>query len=305
MGPPQLYRFEAVGPAAALEAAYALADGDPPLALSASLFEHGGPDARRLELIFDALPDRDAVLAVLGLTDAEVATAVGALEAQDWVALSLAGLPPVEAGRFRLRGSHDAPREGGCVDLLIEAGEAFGTGHHATTRGCLLALHHLLRKRTPQRTLDLGTGTGALAIAVARAVRRPVLATDIDPVAVRVARENVLLNGAAGLVDVIEADGFAARELCGRRFDLVVANILAGPLEAMAGAIVRACAPGGTIVLSGLLEPQARGVLAAFRAHGARVVRRYVLEGWATLVLATSPAPAFEQKRLNTEYTES
>jgi ribosomal protein L11 methyltransferase len=172
------------------------------------------------------------------------------------------------------------------VDLLIEASEAFGTGHHASTRGCLLALHELLRKRTPRSTLDLGTGTGALAIAVARATRRPVLATDIDPIAVRVARENVRLNAASGLVEVIEADGLAAPALRGRRFDLVIANILAGPLQEMAGDIVRAGAPGGTIVLSGLLEPQERSVLAAYRARGARLARRCVLEGWTTLTLA-------------------
>ncbi len=286
MTTPQLYRFEAVGPPGALEAAYARADADPPLALAASLFEHDGGRARRLELIFGSLPDRDGVLEALGLADGEVETALGALQPQDWVALSLAGLPPVEAGRFRLRGSHDAPRAGGGVDLLIEAGEAFGTGHHATTRGCLLALHHLLETGAPRRALDLGTGTGALAIALARATRRPVLATDIDPVAVGVARANARLNGAAGLVTVVEADGFAAPTLRGRRFDLVIANILAGPLQAMAGGIVRACAPGGAIVLSGLLEPQARGVLAAYRARGARLVRRYALEGWATLVLS-------------------
>jgi ribosomal protein L11 methyltransferase len=285
-----LFRFEAVGPTPLLEAAYERATAEPQIALAASLFEHGGAAARRLELIFEALPDRAELLDALGLFDLEVVTAVGQLAAQDWVALSLTGLPPVEAGRFRLRGGHDAPRPGGGVDLLIEAGEAFGTGHHATTRGCLLAIHDLLNVRRPSPshaalTLDLGTGTGALAIAVAKATHRPVIATDIDPVAVRVARGNARLNGAAGLVSVLEADGLRSPALRGRRFALVLANILAGPLHAMAGDIVDACAPGGTIVLSGLLEPQARGVAAAYRARGARLVRRYVLEGWATLVL--------------------
>jgi ribosomal protein L11 methyltransferase len=285
MSTPALFRFEAVGPAALLEPAHARALTDPPLALAASLFEHNGPTTRRLELIFDALPDRAALLEALGLFDLEVETSVSQLAPRDWVALSLAGLPPVEAGRFRLRGGHERPRAGGGVDLLIEAGEAFGTGHHATTRGCLLALHDLLKTRKPARALDLGTGTGALAIAAAKATHRAVLATDIDPVAVRVARENVRRNGVAGLVRVIEADGLGAPSLRGRRFDLVIANILAGPLHAMAGDIVQACVPGGAIVLSGLLEPQARGVLAAYRARGARARRRYVLQGWATLVL--------------------
>jgi ribosomal protein L11 methyltransferase len=284
MTAPQLFRFSAVGPTVLLQAAYARACEDPPVALAATLNDHAGA-TRRLELIFDALPDHDGVLAALGLAPEQVTTALGAIEEQDWVALSLQGLPPVEAGRFRLRGSHDAPRSGGGVDLLVEAGEAFGTGHHATTRSCLLALHDLLKKGAPRKTLDLGTGTGALAIAVARATRRRVLATDIDPVAVRVARENVSLNAARGLVEVIEADGFRTPALRGRRFDLVIANILAGPLEAMARGIVGACEPGGAIVLSGLLEPQARGVLAAHQVHGARLVRRYLRDGWATLVL--------------------
>jgi ribosomal protein L11 methyltransferase len=323
---PSLYRFEAVGPTDALAAAYERATAEPPLALAASLFEHGGPGTLRLELIFDAFPERDAVLAALGLADGAVETSLGALAPQDWVALSLAGLPAIEAGRFRLRGGHQPAAGGGGINLLIEAGEAFGTGHHATTRGCLLAIHDLLKPGVSSRrphsasaarllsrsgpladphplppprkgegirplatrpdfALDLGTGTGALAIAVARATRRGVLATDIDPIAVDVARDNVRLNGATGLVRVIEADGLRSPELRGRRFGLVIANILAAPLHAMAGDLVGACAPGGTILLSGLLEPQARGVTAAYRARGARLARRYVLEGWATLVL--------------------
>ena len=285
MTPPQLYRFEAVGPAAALDAALARAtEADPPLALAASLFEHG-PGAGRLELLFDAPPDRDRVLAALGLEGAEIQTALGALQDRDWVALSQSGLPPVAAGRFRLRGGHDAAHAGGGVDLLIEAGEAFGTGHHATTLGCLVALDGLLKRGRPASVIDVGTGTGALAIAVARAIHGPVTATDIDPVAVRVAAENAALNGAGGVVELIEADGLDHPSLRGRRFDLVIANILAGPLMAMAGDLVAATEPGGAIVLSGLLEPQARGVLAAHRSHGARLVRRIVIDGWATLVL--------------------
>lgn len=279
-----LYRFEAVGRPALLEAAYARTEREPPLALSASLFEHGAD--RRLELIFDHIPDHDGVIAALGLLGAEVQTAVGEVTPQDWVALSLAGLPPIEAGRFRLHGSHDQGRTGGGVDMLIEANEAFGTGHHGTTKGCLLAIDDLLKKDTPRSTLDVGTGTGALALAVALATHRTVLATDIDPVAVRVARENVAANGAAGLVQVIEADGFKSPQLRGRRFDLVIANILAGPLQQMAGDIVKATAPGGAIVLSGLLAPQARAVIAAYRSKGVRLARSYDLDGWATLVLA-------------------
>lgn len=286
MTAPQLYRFEAVGPIAPLEAAYDRASLEPGVGLSASLFEHDGGKTRRLEILFDALPDHDGVLAALGLKEGEVETALGELQQQDWVALSLAGLPPVTAGRFRLRGSHDAPSRGGVIDLLIEAGEAFGTGHHGTTKGCLLAIHDLLKKGAPKTCLDVGTGTGALAIAVALATRRKVTATDIDPIAVRVARENVELNGARGLVRLIEADGLRSPGLRGKRYDLVIANILAGPLQAMAGDIVKATEHGGVIVLSGLLAPQGRAVIAAYRAKGARLVRSYDLDGWLTLVLA-------------------
>jgi ribosomal protein L11 methyltransferase len=285
MTQPQLYRFEAVGPTALLYAAFERAADEPGVGLSASLFEHDGGRARRLEILFDHLPDYDSVLAALDLSPGEVETALGELQQQDWVALSLAGLAPVTAGRFRLRGSHDAPSEGGGVDLLIEAGEAFGTGHHGTTRGCLLAIHDLLKKGAPRTCLDVGTGTGALAIAVALATKRKVMATDIDPIAVRVARENVALNGARGFVRLIEADGLRSPALRGKRYELVIANILAGPLQAMAGDIVRATEHGGAIVLSGLLSPQARTVIAAYRSKGARLARIYDLEGWVTLVL--------------------
>ncbi|MGD2134009.1 MAG: 50S ribosomal protein L11 methyltransferase [Maricaulaceae bacterium] len=288
-----LYRFEAVGPAGALETALERAGGDPPLGLSASLFEHGDPSVARLELLFDAPPDLDAVIEALGLDEDAFSFALGQLDARDWVAVSLEGLPPVSAGRFTLRGSHHPPRRGG-IDIVVEAGEAFGTGHHATTLGCLKALDDLLKREGPRRrfrtALDLGTGTGALAVAFAKATRRPALASDIDPIAVRVAAENARANGAGRLVKAIEADGLAHPLLRKRRFDLVLANILAGPLQTLAGDVVEATEPGGVIVLSGLLEPQARAVLAAYRARGAVLVRRYVIDGWASLVLARGGA---------------
>lgn len=284
----QLYRFEAVGPALALEEALARATDDPPLALAASLFEHDGPKTARLELLFDHPPDLDRLTGALGLDGRAFSFALGQLEERDWVAASLAGLAPVEAGRFTLRGSHDAPRRGG-IDLVIEAGEAFGTGHHATTYGCLRALDDLLKGEDRdvrfRTALDLGTGTGALAIAFAKATGRPALATDIDPIAVRVATENARANRTGSLVDAIEADGLLHPQLRGRRFDLVMANILAGPLQKLAQDIVRTTARGGTIILSGLLEPQARAVFAAYRARDAVLVRRYVVEGWTSLVL--------------------
>lgn len=283
---PNLHRLDAVGPADTLRPALDRAsDPEAPIGLAASLFEHDGPQTLRLEVLFDGPPGLDAVKAALGLADTAVTFALAGLGDEDWVARSLEGLAPVEAGRFRLRGSHDAARAGGAVDLLIEAGEAFGTGHHGTTKGCLLAFSDLLKRVRPRRVLDVGTGTGALAIAAAKVLRRTIVATDIDPIAVRVARENALLNGVARHVLALEADGLDAPLLRGRRRDLVFANILARPLQEMAGAIMNATAPGGRIILSGLLTPQARAVRAAYAARGGALERRYTIEGWETLVV--------------------
>lgn len=205
----------------------------------------------------------------------------------DWVAQSLAGLDPVHAGRFLVHGAHDAAsvpvnRHG----IQVEAALAFGTGHHGTTRGCLIALNQLLKSRRPRRMLDLGTGTGVLAIAAAKALHRPVLASDIDPVSVAIARANADLNRVADRVRVVAANGFAHRELAARApYDLIFANILAGPLIALAPRMARATAPGGAVILSGLLTHQERAVRAAYRAQGLFVARRVVLENWVALTL--------------------
>jgi len=281
----QLHRLEAIGPADLLAPALDRAtEADPPLALAASLFEHDGPTVSRLELLFDHRPKLDDLKTALGLNDDRITFALGTLADQNWVALSLEGLAPVQAGRFRLRGSHDAAQRGG-VDLLIEAGEAFGTGHHGTTKGCLVAFSDLLKRVRPRRVLDVGTGTGALAIAAALVLRRTVTATDIDPIAVRVTQENAALNGVARHIYALEADGLNAGPLRGRQHDLVFANILAAPLQVMAGDIIGATQRGGRIILSGLLERQARAVLAAYQSRDCVLERRYGFEGWATLVL--------------------
>jgi ribosomal protein L11 methyltransferase len=203
----------------------------------------------------------------------------------DWIALSLSGLPPVRAGRFFVHGAHDAglvPR--GTVALRIEAGAAFGTGHHGTTVGCLRALDALLKSRRFAKVLDVGTGTGVLAIAAARAGSRRVVGTDIDGASVRIAAENARLNRAhARFVRATGLDHGQVRNA--GPYDLVLANILARPLIDLAGDIAGALRPNGVVVLSGLLRSQARGVRAAYVARGFRTLSRIDIDAWTTLVM--------------------
>jgi len=209
------------------------------------------------------------------------------VEARDWVKASLENLVPVPAGRFVVHGAHDRARlPANKLNIEIEAALAFGTGHHGTTRGCLLLLDHLLKRHRPQRVLDLGTGTGVLAIAAAKTLRRTVLASDIDVPSVRLARENARLNAAGDFVHVIRAAGFLAPEFAALGpFDLVLANILANPLRQLAQPMSRHLAPGALVVLSGLLTPQAGGVIAAYRARGLVPLRHLAIDGWSSLLL--------------------
>jgi ribosomal protein L11 methyltransferase len=203
----------------------------------------------------------------------------------DWLAMALSGLPPVRAGRFFVYGAHDrglAPAS--TVNLRIEAGAAFGTGHHGTTVGCLQAFHDLLKAQRFERVLDVGCGTGVLAIAAARTGSPIAVGTDIDEPSVRIANENAALNGAqarfvhaSGLNDpLVRNDG---------PYDLVFANILAPPLVALSQDIKLALKPRGVAILSGLLRTQERRVLAAYMSKGFRLVRRIHRDAWATLVL--------------------
>ncbi len=209
----------------------------------------------------------------------------------DWVAQSLAGLKPVRAGRFVIHGAHDRARpKPNDIGIEIEAALAFGTGHHGTTHGCLLALTDLAKRRDFRRVLDIGTGTGVLAIAAARLLHTRIVAGDIDAIAVRAAQTNARLNHAATLITFARAAGTGAPAITGAApYDLILANILLGPLTRLAVPLRKLLAPGARIVLSGLLPGHANAAIAVYRAQGLTLERRIQREGWATLVLRRAP----------------
>jgi ribosomal protein L11 methyltransferase len=258
------------------------------LALSASAYE----DIKTGEWVFEATcaeaPDLDSFSELARLTlGGNVTFSVDRVDPSvDWVARSLEGLRPVAAGGFCVHGGHDAPRSAGLTPILIEAAQAFGTGHHETTSGCLEAIDRLSRQFWFKNPIDIGTGTGVLAIAIAKRMHVKVLATDIDAIAVRTAADNARQNGVGHRIASIEADGLAhPRILNGAPYDLVVANILAAPLMRIAPAVGRVTAPGGMVVLSGLLVTQALRIQLAYARAGMVLVRKLIRGDWATLVL--------------------
>ncbi|SCY69500.1 50S ribosomal protein L11 methyltransferase [Microvirga guangxiensis] len=214
------------------------------------------------------------------------------LEQKDWVKASLEGLRPVRAGRVLVHGSHDREhRRTNDIAIEIEAGLAFGTGHHGTTLSCLQAFVDELKIRTPRHVLDVGTGTGILAFAAAKVLKRPVVAGDIDPEAVRVAKENARLNGIGPWMRLYVGPGTRNAEADRPgHFDLVFANILAKPLRILAPSLARVASNDGTLILSGLLGHDVPGVLSAYAHQGWYLQRRYNLEGWAALVLKRGSA---------------
>lgn len=236
---------------------------------------------------FDAAPD-DIALALIAAAYGAAPFAVSELPETDWVAHVKRELQPVEAGRFFVYGSHDAGRvPPGRVPLLIEAAMAFGTGHHGTTKGCLLALERLAAQGFRARNaVDIGCGTAVLAMAAAALWPDPVLASDIDPVAVEVAHANVVANGLEGRVRCLEAAGFDAPALRDAApYDLVFANILKGPLIALAPDMARSIAPGGVAILSGILNQQADEVAGVYRKAGFELLERDEQAEWTVLVL--------------------
>jgi len=205
----------------------------------------------------------------------------------DWVAKSLEGLKPVRAGRFLVHGSHDRDKvRSSDIGIEIDAGQAFGTGHHGTTAGCLEVIDRVMRSRNVRNALDLGTGSGVLAIAVRKLKNIPVLATDIDPIATRVAAENVRTNGIANGIITKTAPGFHSTAFSEYGpFDLIIANILARPLIRMAPKLVDNLAAGGTVILSGILASQRWKVLSAYNGQKMRHVRTIWRNGWVTIHL--------------------
>ena len=231
-----------------------------------------------------ALEVRLALLAA-GAGGRLIAVGEERLPERDWLAENRLAFPPQRIGRFFVHGSHwSGPVPSEAVPVEIDAATAFGTGEHPSTRGVLLALDALARRRRFRRPLDIGTGSGVLAIAAAKTLRRPVLASDIDPEAVRVARHHVRRNGVHSWVRVVCAPGYRSHALRRTRYDLVFANILARPLMLMARDLAHAMAPG-VVILAGLLRRQEPMVLAAHRAQRLSLQCRVIIEGWSTLVL--------------------
>jgi ribosomal protein L11 methyltransferase len=241
-----------------------------------------------LSAYFEAKPDEATIrahLAPYGFSD--LAFTIEALPDEDWVTTGLKDLKPVIGGRYQLYGNHDAHRMAANINNIeMNAGQAFGTGHHGTTKGCLQALDRLLGLYQFDNVLDLGTGTGILAIAAAKTLRAPVLASDIDPISVEVSNENAKLNSVFPYVLNVQGVGFDNPYIRkAAPFDLIIANILAGPLKHLAPEMRKHCMSGGLVLLSGILAAQANSVIASYRSHGFVLQKRSLLNGWATLIL--------------------
>jgi ribosomal protein L11 methyltransferase len=274
------------GPRAEAEAAAAAVDADAFLegATYSILEEDEDHGVWRIDAFPTETAEADRFRTVLaGFPALSVATEI--LADADWLAMALSGLPPVRAGRFFVYGLHDRGRApANAVKLRIEAGAAFGTGHHGTTVGCLLAYDRLLRRRGFDRVLDVGAGTGVLAIAAAKTGTRVAVGTDIDRVSVRISRENAAVNAAGARF--VHASGLNHRAVAeAAPYDLVFANILARPLVSLAQPIKGALKPGGYAILSGLLRTQERLVKAAYLNRGFQLEARVRRDAWSALVM--------------------
>jgi ribosomal protein L11 methyltransferase len=282
----QAFQIVARGPRAAAEAAAERVDADPLLegATYSILEEDEDKGLWRIDAFPTSDEEADRVQAVLEQAGGlKVAREV--LADADWLAMALSGLPPVRAGRFFIYGLHDRGKTpAGAVNLRIEAGAAFGTGHHGTTVGCLLAYDRLLKARRFRKVLDVGAGTGVLAIAAAKTGATLAVGTDIDRVSVRISRENAAVNRARARF--VHASGLNHRLVASHApYDLVFANILARPLISLAQDIKGALRPGGIAILSGLLRAQERAVKAAYLSRGFKVRFAIRRDAWVALAL--------------------
>ncbi|HTK36322.1 MAG TPA: 50S ribosomal protein L11 methyltransferase [Caulobacteraceae bacterium] len=279
-------QITARGPRAIAEAAAVAVDADPLLegATYSILEEDEDRGLWRIDAFPTETSEADRFRQVLSqFGGLSVATEV--LADADWLAMALSGLPPVRAGRFFIYGVHDRGRiPPNAVSLRIEAGAAFGTGHHGTTVGCLLAYDRLLKRRRFGKVLDVGAGTGVLAIAAAKTGTPVAVGTDIDPISVRIAGENAAVN--AVRARFVHASGLHHRAVADRApYDLVFANILARPLVSLAQPIKGALKPGGYAILSGLLRTQERYVRTAYLNRGFKLEARIRRDAWSALVL--------------------
>ena len=241
-------------------------------------------------------PEEANLRSLVAIAAGEAASRLLTIEpvaAADWVAQSLADLKPVRVGRFLVHGAHDrAKLRANDIGIEIEAALAFGTGHHGTTRGCLQALADLAKRRHVRRVLDVGTGSGILAIAAAGLLHARITASDIDARAIETARGNAHINRAVPLVTFMRASGTAARAITSAApYQLIFANILLGALTRLAVSLCRLTAPGARIVLSGLLPSHANAALAIYRARGLVLEKRFTLDGWVTLVMHRKTKP--------------
>jgi ribosomal protein L11 methyltransferase len=288
--PPAFWQVEVTVPRAAVEPLEAAWDD---MSVALTCFEvDESKDLWKLEALCEDKPDPATLSATLSLVAAairseELQVTVIRLEGRDWLRENLVDFPPIGVGRFFVHGSHHASQPPvGSWPLVVDAATAFGSGDHSSTRGCLMAIGDLAKRRRFSNVLDMGCGSGILSLAAARAWACPVLGVDIDRESVRVARFNARINGLSRFVHAIPGNGAVGRGVLeSGPYDLILANILARPLRRLAKPLASMLAPGGVVVLAGLLDRQERMVLDAYSAQGLRLIRRIHLEPWSTLVL--------------------